>query len=212
LYAVYRHLGEDLSHEQVIRETATLPEGGTLAVHLGIHALERGLRARLYSFNLQLLDPTWFETPRGGLAERLAEQASVRKDVKLRHASHAYSRFLELGGDVEMTEIGHDMLRRCVDRGVAPLVGVSATYLYRSARELPDGSSDAIAGEPQGHFVVLAGYRADEVLVRDPWHPESPDGSGQSYWVSMQRLVHAVLLGVLTYDGNWLVLERGSSV
>lgn len=208
LYAVYRRLGETISHHQVIAETATLPEGGTLAVHLGIHALGRGFAARLYSFNLQLLDPTWFGSPRSNLAELLAEQAAARQDDKVRHASAAYAQFLELGGELEMAELSHEMLRHYASRGVTPLAGVSATYLYQSARELPDGKSDPIGGEPQGHFVVLAGYRGKQVLVRDPWHPDSPDGLGRSYWVPMRRLVHAVLLGVLTYDGNLLVIER----
>ncbi|MEQ9322163.1 MAG: hypothetical protein RIF41_23560 [Polyangiaceae bacterium] len=210
LYAVYRHLADTITPDQVIAETATLPEGGTLAVHLATHALERGYRVRLYSFNLQLLDPTWFteDGPRPDLRGLLAEQATLRADDKLRHASTAYARFLELGGDLQMAELGHDMLRSFLRRGVPLLVGVSATFLYRHARELPDGKSDPLHGEPQGHFVVVAGARGTEVLVRDPWHPESDDGSGKEYWVPMRRLVHAVLLGVLTYDGNLMAIER----
>lgn len=209
LYAVYRHLGDSITHQEVIAQTATLPEGGTLAVHLGIHALERGYRVRLYSFNLQLLDPTWFTEagPRPELRALLAEQAALRADDKLRHASTAYARFLELGGDLRMAELGHTTLRHFLRRGVPLLVGVSATFLYGHARELPDGRSDPLHGDPQGHFVVVAGSRKTEVLVRDPWHPESKDGSGKEYWVPMRRLVHAVLLGVLTYDGNLMAIE-----
>jgi len=210
LYAVYRHLGDVIAHHDVIEQTATLPEGGTLAVHLGVHALERGYRAELYSFNLQLLDPTWFigDRARPDLAAVLAEQAELRRDDKLSHASSAYARFLDLGGELRMAELSHDVLRRYLRRGVALLVGVSATFLYRHARELADGTSDPLRGDPQGHFVVVAGFRGAEVLVRDPWSPDSKDGSGESYWVPMRRLVHAVLLGVLTYDGNLLAIEQ----
>lgn len=210
LYAVYRHLGDSITHDQVIAQTATLPDGGTLAVHLAIHALERGYRVRLFSFNLQLLDPTWFsdDGPRPDLREMLGLQAEIRADDKLRNASTAYARFLELGGDLQMAELGHETLRSFLRRGVPLLVGVSATFLYRHERELADGSSDPLRGEPQGHFVVVAGSRDAEVLVRDPWHPESGDGSGKEYWVPMRRLVHAVLLGVLTYDGNLMAIER----
>lgn len=204
LHAVYRHLGDELSHDRVIDETATLPEGGTLAVHLGTHALARGYRATLYSFNLQLLDPTWFGRPEA-LASRLAAQADRRDDEKLRLASAAYARFLEGGGAVHLEELSHGLLRSYLVRGVPLLVGVSATFLYRSARELADGREDDLLGAPQGHFVVLAGYRDQEVLVRDPWNPGATEGA--SYWVPMRRLVHAVLLGVLTYDGNVLAIE-----
>ena len=35
----------------------------TLAVLLGCHALRRGYEATIYTFNLQVFDPTWFEEP-----------------------------------------------------------------------------------------------------------------------------------------------------
>jgi len=57
-----------------------------------------------------------------------------------------------------------------------------------------------------GHFVVLHGYDADtdSVLVADPLH-ENAFGS-HNYRVGMLRLLGAILLGVLTYDGNLLVI------
>ncbi len=210
LYAVYRLIGEEITHHEVIAQTHALDEGGTLAVHLGIHALERGLRATLYSFNLDLLDPTWFNTPGIDLMERLARQAEVRPSPKQRHASLSYERFLRLGGTVRMTDLGHELLSRYIDRGVPLLAGVSATYLYQCARELDDGNYDDLAGRPQGHFVVIAGRRGDEVLVRDPWHAHDR-GTPGSYWLPMGRFVHAMLLGVLTYDGTLLAVEAAAA-
>ncbi len=207
LHAVYQHLGDALSHEAIMAETATLPGGGTLAVHLGRHALERGHRATLYSFNLDLLDPTWFEAPEV-LPNKLAEQAALRRNKKLRATSAAYARFLEAGGVLRMEELSHAMIRSHLDRGTPLLAGVSATFLYRCMRERDDGTEDDLGGTPQGHFVVVAGYRADQVLVVDPWAPGQTEA--QRYWVPIRRLVHAVLLGVLSYDGNLLALERRS--
>jgi hypothetical protein len=68
-----------------------------------------------------------------------------------------------------------------------------------------------VGGVPSGHFVVLADWREEtrEVCVADPWQREPVEH--HSYSVGVHRLINAILLGVLTYDGNLLVLEpRGA--
>jgi hypothetical protein len=205
LHAVYRHLGLDEPIDEVLASTGRLEDGGTLAVLLGCHALGRGFRAELVSYNLQLFDPTWLaiEDP-PALAARLAQQSDVKSDPKLRTASTAYAQFLELGGRLRMEDLSTALLARYLEAGTPLLVGVSATYLYQCARELPDGTADDIAGTPQGHFVVVAEMRDHrEVLIADPW-PEAPDYD----WVPVERLICAILLGVLTYDGNLLAIQR----
>ena len=80
-------------------------------------------------------------------------------------------------------------------------------------RELPDTSQDDdVAGYPVGHFVVLTGYLPDrrEVLVADPYL-RNPFARNGLYAVRLQRLINAVLLGIVTYDANLLVIEPGPS-
>lgn len=60
LQAVYSFLGEELPLDQVIAETPSLEEGGTLAVMLGCHALRRGYDVTIYTYNLKVFDPSWF--------------------------------------------------------------------------------------------------------------------------------------------------------
>jgi hypothetical protein len=47
LQAVYEYYGDSLPLEQVIAEIDPLPGGGTLAVSLACHALERGYTATI---------------------------------------------------------------------------------------------------------------------------------------------------------------------
>jgi len=65
-----------------------------------------------------------------------------------------------------------------------------------------------VRGFPTGHFVVLHGYDAgtDSVLVADPYHG-NPLSDGHTYRVGIVRLLGAIMLGVLSYDGNLLVIE-----
>jgi len=68
LQAVYAYYGDHLPLARLIDEIPSLETGGTLGVLLGLHALRRGYRATLYSSNLDVLDPTWFqEQPRSPL-------------------------------------------------------------------------------------------------------------------------------------------------
>jgi len=56
LHALYQYYGEDVSLKQVIREVKHLKTGGTLAVMLGNHALQRGYKAHIYTYNLNVYD------------------------------------------------------------------------------------------------------------------------------------------------------------
>jgi hypothetical protein len=210
LHAVYRFFGDPLPLAQVVAGVEPLETGGTLAVLLALHALRRGYGARIYTYNLQLFDPTWFTEPGVDLADRLRRQAQVKSDGRLRFASRAYIEYLELGGEMRFEELRPALIRRHLERGRPMLTGLSATYLYGCARERGAEVStyDDVGGSPAGHFVVLAGYdgERDEVLVADPLH-DNPGFGANSYPVAMQRLMGAIMLGVLTYDANLLVLE-----
>jgi hypothetical protein len=207
LQAVYRFYGDSIPLGKVIEEVQSLEEGGTLGVLLACHALERGYRATLFTYNLRVFDPTWFGLPRSDLQERLRMRIQVKEGKKLRLASEAYLRFLTLGGDVRMEDLSPGLILRPLASGKPVLTGLSSTYLFQAPRE-SGVHDDDIRGDPQGHFVVLAGYdeTANRVLVADPlggtqWV------SSLYYPVSMDRLLTAILLGVLTYDANLLVIE-----
>ncbi len=186
-----------------------LPAGGTLDVFLANHALARGYDVTIFTYNLHVFDPSWFPAGADALVERLRRQCEVKRDGRLQAATAGYLRFLELGGKVCYEDLTTSLIRRYLKKGVPIMTGLSATYLYRSAREIPDTmAADDIRGEPCGHFVVLSGYdrRARQVKVADPYraNPYSADGY---YPVDIRRLIGAVFLGIATYDANLLVIR-----
>lgn len=207
LHAVYRYFGQDVPLDQLLREVTELPEGGTLAVQLGVHALSRGFSATIYTNNLQTFDPTWFR-PGVDLAAKLLAQRERKAEDKLSLATDVYLEFLTKGGEVRLQPLTVDLLRSYIDRGVPVMAGLSATYLYDCERELPDGTLDDVAGTPTGHFVVIQGYDvdSDHVLVADPY-PDNPAFGERYYRVELQRLMASILLGIVTYDANLLVIE-----
>src|SRR5213075_3163889 len=92
--------GDEVSLARLVSEIPMLEEGGgTLECLLGVHALRRGYRATLHTFNLRVFDPTWF-TEQASIEEKLEAQLAVRKHPKIRLASRGYLDFLELGGRI----------------------------------------------------------------------------------------------------------------
>jgi len=210
LHAVYRYYGDNLALEDVIAEVETLEHGGTLAVLLGRHALGRGYDATVYTWNLTVFDPTWFR-PGMDVHERLRAQLRVKSEPRVRIATESYLDFMENGGRIRHALLNGALLRRFLRRGIPVLTGLSATYLYQSAREREvDGHAvyDDLRGEPAGHFVVISHY--DPVLrrarVSDPY-PSNPGPGGHYYDVDLPHLVGSIFLGVMTFDANLLLLR-----
>lgn len=210
LHAVYRYFGDAIALDDVIGGVRMLEGGGTLAVDLANHALRRGYRALMVTYNLAVFDPSWFEGRTADLSERLRSQARLKDDPKLADATDAYLEFLALGGELTMEDLSPALLQRWLERERPILTGLSATFLYRSAREVGTDSlhDDDLRGQPTGHFVVLCGWDAEERKVRiaDPLE-NRPHFREHVYWMPIQRVINAILLGVLTYDGNLLLLE-----
>lgn len=208
LQAIYRYFGDGVPLEQVVAETRMLREGGTLASLLGLHALRRGYRATIHPYNLDIWDPTWFR-PGVDLTDKLRAQLEYETDETFRFVSNRYIEFLELGGKIQFAELTSRLLRGYLRRGLPILTMVSATYLYMEPREVwTTGQADDIRGEPSGHFVII--FELDEdgrtVSIADPLGDDQPYGS-HIYHIKVERLIGAILLGVLTYDSTLLVIQ-----
>jgi hypothetical protein len=212
LHALYRFHGLDLGVSDVINSVTPLTDGGTLEVHLACDALKRGFDATIYTYNLNLFDPTWFDAPHVDIAAKLRERAARKRSAKFKFAVEGYCEFLARGGRLRFTDLTRAELRGMLRRGVPVIAGLNLTYLYRHSRVSgAHDDPDDVHGESCGHFVVLAGYNRDDrsIAVADPYLP-NPVGVGQKYWVHIDRVIGAILLGVMTYDASLLILERES--
>ena len=210
LQALYNYYGDVVTLKEVIQEVKQLKFGGTLAVMLGNHALKRGYKARIYTYNLNVFDPTWFKHSSKKMIQFLREQMEFKhKRRKLKIASQAYIKFLQSGGEVLNHELDEALIKKYLKQSVPILTGLSATYLYDSAREIPQFDIyDSIKGEPAGHFVVITGFdeKKNCVHITDPNEP-NPIGQGKVYSVSFARLINSIMLGIVTYDANLLIIE-----
>ncbi len=216
LHAIYQYYGDRLALGDVIKEVGRLEQGGTLAVFLGSHALKKGYRARIYTFNLQVFDPTWFGASPVDVRQKLIQQRAAKNSPRLHEATDAYVEFLDLSGELNMDVLTIGLIRSFLERQVPILTGLSSTFLYGEPREVPldppvsgrTSAPDDVRGFPCGHFVVLCGYNAADntVLVADPLdsHPFAGD---HQYVVNIDRVFAAIMLGIVTFDANLLLIE-----
>jgi hypothetical protein len=208
LHAVYRYWGGNAPLEDVIDRTHKLKHGGTFAIFLACDALRQGYQATIYTYNLTVFDPTWF-VPGVDISERLQRQREMKTDdAKLQHVTDGYLEFLRLGGRLRLTDLSRPLIRGLLRRNLPIITGLSSTYLYRAVREYgPNDTPDDLRGLPSGHFVVIAGYDRTKrnLLVVDPYglHPYGPT---HEYWINIDRVLGAVLLGIVTHDANLLVI------
>lgn len=211
LHAVYQFYGDPISLSDIIAQVPQLDGGGTLAVYLACHALERGYRATIIPYNLKVFDPTWSKATAAEIASKLQQQLACKPGADLHIAINAYLDYLALGGRFKFEVLTAGLIRRYLKRSIPIMTGLSSTYLYQTAREYEaDGRLvfDDVRGESTGHFVMLSGYNRQErtVLVADPLDP-NPLTEDRYYQVNIYRLICAIMLGVLTYDGDLLVIE-----
>lgn len=213
LHTIYNFYGDSIDLEELIVEIDQLEGGGTLGAILASHALKAGYSATIYTYNLVVFDPSWFVHESFYIKNKLQKQADLKRNLKLQTASNAYAEFLDLGGKLKYQTLNTALIQKYLRKGMPLLVGLSATYLYDSPREFgPKDEYDDIRGNPSGHFVVIYGYNESEetVYIADPLQ-ENPLGKGQNYEIGIDKVINAILLGVLTYDANVIVITPKES-
>lgn len=210
LHALYRYWNDDEPLEDVIACTGRLELGGTFAVWLACDALRKGYRATIYTYNLNVFDPSWFGHKNIDIAQRLRLQSEAKRDdQRLQWATRGYLDYLQLGGRLRHLDLSRGLLHNLLRRHHPILTGLSSTFLYRTPREYgPDDVPDDVRGKPAGHFVVIAGYdiARGKVLVLDPYQ-QNPYGQSHEYWIGVDRVIGAILLGIVTHDANLLVIH-----
>ncbi|MEZ4873089.1 MAG: hypothetical protein R2827_12790 [Bdellovibrionales bacterium] len=135
MHSLYTHLGLNISIDEIIKNVKYTQGGGTLGVLLGQEAQSQGLQAVIYTHNLMVFDPSWFDLTNEELIEKLLLQAKSKKDNKVIEASLYYAEFLKNGGDILFENLKPEFLYKTLSKYGPVICGLSATYLYMSKRE-----------------------------------------------------------------------------
>ncbi len=210
LHALYSYFEDNITLPQVISEVHQHEiGGGTLSIHLGLHALSRGYEVVTWVSNVNYWDPTWF-TGKTDLAAKLRARFEAKGWMKSdRHllALKAVEEYLERGGKIVWGELSPQRISGVLEKGLPILAGTNGVYLYQCARETEQGPDD-IAGDVYGHFIVIRGYRSEDetASIADPLL-DNPAYGSKYYRANIYRLIGAIFLGAATDDANCLVIQ-----
>lgn len=208
LHAIYAYYGISTNLAEIIAQVESLDLGGTLGVVLANHALDQGFQVTLFTYNLMIFDPLWFVGTQD-LDDLLSQRYKCTRSGKQRFAIRQYRAFLAKGGKIKFKDMNRRMLTGFLNRGIPILTGLNSTYLYRTSRVHPrTQKDDHICGQVEGHFVILKGYNREirQVDIADPY-PKNPISGTTRYSVEIDRVINAILLGVLTHDANFIIIE-----
>jgi hypothetical protein len=209
LHAIYSYFGDDIPLPQVISEMKMHSTGGTVGVHLALHALRRGYEASLWVSNTAIWDPTWFATETNLIAKLRARLEAKGWLAQERYAAAlaAGEEFIGRGGKVGWGDLSPPKISDVLARGLPIVVGTNGVYLYQCMRETDKGPDD-IRGDAYGHFIVVCGYRSsdDTVSIADPLK-DNPAHGTKYYRVSVHRLIGSIFLGTSSDDANCLVIS-----
>jgi hypothetical protein len=209
LHALYTYFRDDITLEQVISEVHQHETGGTVSIHLALHALRRGYQATMWVSNVHYWDPTWFKrkTDLGAKLRARFEAKGWLGKERFDLALDAIEEYLRLGGKVTWGDLTPERIAKVLARGLPILAGTNGVYLYQCARETETGPND-ITGDAYGHFMVVCGYdpKDESVSVADPlW--DNPAHGSKYYRASVYRLIGAIFLGASSDDANCLVIH-----
>jgi hypothetical protein len=209
LHSIYRFYGDRIDLPTVIKETPKLPGGGTLGVHLSVHALSRGYEVTTWMCNVRHMDPTWFQQPTDVVAKLKARVLAkgLATDPRYGPAMQAVEEYIERGGKMVWGDLTPELLGKVLGQGTPLLTGTNGTYLYQCSRETADGLDD-VRGDAFGHFVVVCGYNTEDqtVAIADPLK-DNPAHGTKYYRTSVWRLFGAIFLGVGSDDGNLMLIR-----
>jgi len=209
LQAIYAFYGDPITLTEVIDQIDKVPGGGTVSIHLAVHALRRGYEADIWACNVNHMDPTWFQhgTDIGAKLRARAEGRRMLDDPRYGAMVKAVEEFQRLGGRYHWGDLTPRRIGDVLKRGFPILAGTNGTYLYQCVRETADGEDDVL-GDPFGHFVVVCGYDSarGKVQIADPLK-DNPLTGRKYYEVTIHRLLGAIFLGTSSDDGNLLVIH-----
>ena len=158
--------------------------------------------------DINVFDPSWFALDKKELIEKLKQRYDKRKGVKLKAAIKEYMKFLKAGGEIRFDDLSPELVSDILANDTPILTGLSSTWLYQSKRENSiSNKTDDIGGDPAGHFVIVNGLQDDIVSVADPYL-KNPISNDHFYKIDINRFINAILLGITSYDGNLLIIER----
>ena len=117
LHGIYSYYEDNISLKKIIEEVSDFADGGgTLGVILANHALSRGYEVCIYTYNINVFDPTWFELDSQTLISVLVKRRD-RNSISQKefYALNSYINFLKCGGTIRMENLSISLIEKNIE-------------------------------------------------------------------------------------------------
>ncbi len=139
LHGVYRHYGDPISLESVMSDLKMLEEGGTLDVFLANHALAAATRPRYTPTTCSCsIRPGSTCRATSCVLGSKRRRPSRRNVLDCKPPLAATTSSCGSAASSSLRDLEPALLRNLLNRGTPVITGLSATFLYRSVRDVPD--------------------------------------------------------------------------
>lgn len=186
-------------------------------------AIEKSLKAEIYSNVPQLFDPSWHSISQKELIEKMkksleffeSRSKNFEKDPNLMsfmcpnkevakrlvRDAETSSEFLKAGGVINFSPISKELIDKIIKANIPVIASHSPTLLHRIKRSY-NFQPDDIKGNTWGHFIIISGYTKNEFIIDDP--------AGIFYEGSLEYKINKDLLleSILRFNGQLLIIKQ----
>lgn len=224
LKSVFDYYQVDNSEEEIInkisKESFKLYDWEFKAGKL---AIEKGLKAEIYSNATQLFDPSWYNISSSNLIQKMKKvlefakyrNANFEKDPDLRDFIcpnkevaerlvgdiEALLKFLTAGGVINFNPVSKELIEEIIESNVPIIASHNPTLLHRINRSY-NFQSDDIKGSTWGHVAIISGFTDEKFILNDP------DGMFYKKNLVYEIDKDLILESILIYNGQLLIIRK----
>ncbi len=143
-------------------------EYGTWSPYIGIYAMKLGYNVEIFTYDVSLFDPTWFNLSNKSLIKKLKIAIKKIKDKDKKFGVRGYIDFLREGGKLTFKIPTKKILIKFLKKKIPPMAFVNSTAYYKRKRKDFKAGKRSEFGEVGGHCIVISGYKNGKFIVTDP--------------------------------------------
>lgn len=186
-------------------------------------AIEKGLKAEIYSNVSQLFDPSWYSIAHNELIKKMEKSLeffefrsknfendqslmnfmcpNIEVAKRLVKDAEMSLEFLKAGGVIDFKPISKELIKKIIKARV-PVIAMHNPTLLHKIKRCYNFQPDDIKGNSWGHVSIISGYTKDKFIVSDP--------AGFSYERSFVYSVDEDLLleSILRFNGQLLIIKQ----
>lgn len=181
------YFGIEITEKELIKE-GFIHKSGTWYSDLAKFFLERGLKTKVYTINLQLYSPFWRGKTSEEIKRLLIDRKSKLKGMLLIEANHVID-YIDMGGEIDIDIPRPVMLQKLIKKQPF-FIPISRSFIY----------NDLI--DELGHYIVVNGFDGKNYSIIDPAsHLLKSSTNGKEYLVDKDSLEYAWLANNRDSDG-----------